>query len=283
MKWRATSSQNIIAFLQSVGSIDASGKFLRKVLEANLCRVNGRVERFGSTRLEKGDWVELAPEWQELAKVAPLQFPILYEDALCQIVDKPAGWVCSDPSCRKTFGPKLFLVHRLDKDTTGALLLAKGLQAREELMALFAARQVDKEYIALVDGLVRENKGVRESFLAKKRLFEGQTIWSQGEEAITFWEVLQRGKDATYVRCQPLTGRTHQIRVHMAELSHPLIVDRQYGEKLRSRYFAKRPLLHAQRLRFTVDGTTVDVRAPLPEDLLHVALRAGIAQPHALL
>jgi RluA family pseudouridine synthase len=267
-RWRVTARVQLARFIQEQTEI--SGKQVRRLLEQNCCKVNGRIERFGSVWLEKNTVVEFT---QITASKA--EWTVLFDSADFQIVNKPVNWVCNDANCQKTFGKNAFLVHRLDKDTTGALIIAKTIKARDELIELFAQRAIEKEYLAWVDGVVIESQGTIENFLAKKGSFQGQTIWgasSKGDLAITRWKVVFRGPSETLIRCMPLTGRTHQIRVHMAEMGHPILIDRQYARTFRSHLFATRPLLHAYRLHFTFHGQTVDVTAPLPEDFRDGAL-----------
>lgn len=261
-RFRAEKREQLAHFLQKHLSI--SGKKIRKLLEQNCCKVNGKIERFGSVWLEKGTVVEFV-----LISEVKQKWEILWDQPELQIVNKPVNWVCSPENCHKTFGSKFFLVHRLDKDTTGALLLAKSIVARDALMELFALRLVEKEYLAWVDGIVSQDHGVIENFLAKKGSFQGQTIWGsalKGDLAITKWSVVKRGKNETLVCCKPLTGRTHQIRVHMAEMGHPILIDRQYARQFRSSFFAARPLLHAYRLSFLFQDQKIDVTAKIPPD-----------------
>lgn len=266
MRLLVSRRDSLAPFLRS--SIDGcSGKKVRQFLGANLCRVNGKIERFGSRVLEKGDVVELAPAWKTYAAPSSKPpFKTLYEDERFLFVDKPAGWVSSPENCERTFGPSRHLVHRLDKDTTGVLAIAKTKAAKKDLEALFKKRSVEKEYLAIVDGAMRAPSGRKKSLLMKKRVFHGQTIWGSGNagaEAVTEWERLAVGKDSSLVLCRPVTGKTHQIRVHLAEAGHPLLVDRQYAAYFRSTLFAERPLLHARRLRFF----GYDVVSPLPLDM----------------
>lgn len=266
MKRLVSSPENLVSFIQKEMTLSCSGKFLRRVLEANLCRVNGKIERFGSTKLQRGDQVELAPNWQELLAPKEPVFRTLYEDDSCLIVDKPDGWVCQDRT-------NLFLVHRLDKDTTGALLFAKSRVKRDELMQLFAERLVEKQYLALVDGLPKQKNGVCDSLLSKKKTYQGQAIWgsaAKGARAITHWKVLAYGKQASLIECEPVTGRTHQIRVHLSEMNHPILIDRQYSERFRVSLFIKRPLLHARRLKLLYQGKEIVASAPVPEDMKSV-------------
>lgn len=279
MKWLVPNQQKLVAFLQ--GQLgDYSGKLLRKLLEANLCRINGRVERFGSRVVNGGDAVELAPSWKSVLTPKISTFELFYEDEFLKIVGKPANWVCNDKETLKSFGPKHYLVHRLDKDTTGLLILAKVPQARDQLMELFEKRAVEKQYLALVDGIPAEESGVRKSLFAKKASFDGQTIWgssSHGLTAVTAWKIIAKGVKASLVLCEPETGRTHQIRVHMSEMGHPILVDRQYAKQFRCSLFFQRPLLHAHRLRFTFQEKEIDVTAPLPTDMQGALAKVSIS------
>lgn len=277
MKWLVSETQKLVHFLQQELKPSPSGKVLRRVLEANLCRVNGIVERFGSADVLKGSVVELSPAWQSLAAPKLNKFASLYEDEHLLIVDKPMGWICTDEECTKAFGAKRYLIHRLDKDTTGVLLIAKSTEVREAMIRLFRDKKVEKLYYAIVDGVPKEERGVRKTFFAKVGFFEGQTCWgsrARGLEAETHWKVLAKGKNATLLACQPITGRTHQIRVHLAEMGHPILVDRQYAKSYRSKFFATRPLLHAARIRFLhpLSEAAIDVKAPIPTDF-----REGLA------
>lgn len=268
LRFRVEKRQQLAHFLQE--KVGGSIKAIRRSLEQNCCKINGRVERFGSTWLESGNIVEYFPP-----QVATSHWEVLFENEDFQIVDKPVNWVCSEQNCERTFGRKLFLVHRLDKDTTGALILAKNIKVRDEIMKLFAERSIVKEYLALVDGVIAQEEGTIDNYLAKKGSFHGQTIWGAarvGDHAVTSWKVLARGTSETLVSCHPLTGRTHQIRVHMAEMGHPLILDRQYASRFRSKIYAARPLLHAYRLRFNYHGEPINITCSLPLDFKNIPL-----------
>jgi 23S rRNA pseudouridine955/2504/2580 synthase len=274
LKWLVPSNQKLILFLQQQLDPAPSGKALRRVLEARLCRVNGIVERFGSSDVQKGSIVELSPSWESILSPHSSRFEILHEDDRLLVVDKPVGWVCSDEECRKAFGVGKYLVHRLDKETTGALLIAKSSKARDALIHLFKERKVEKFYYALVDGVPREQRGVCKSLFVKIGAYQGQSIWgsrSKGVLAETQWTVVCPGNNASLVQCLPVTGRTHQIRVHLAEMGHPILIDRQYAKNFRCKLFAARPLLHAARIR--LEG--IDVSSPLPADFCHALQELG--------
>ncbi len=283
LQWKVLERQKLIHFLQTKLIPAPSGKALRKALEANLCRVNGAVERFGSTSLSRGALVELALNWDEAESSKSKEHFVLYEDNDLLIVNKSAGWVCTDAECKKAFGPGRFLIHRLDKETTGALLIAKSVAMRDAMIEQFREKKVQKLYYAIVDGVPNAPKGVCQSLLAKVGQFEGQSLWGsapRGQSAETHWKVLGRGAAAALLACQPITGRTHQIRVHLAEMGHPILIDRQYAKRYRSKYFAKRPLLHAARLSFVqpLTGVKLDVAAEVGEDFAEGLAALGLLQ-----
>ena len=265
-RWKVLRAQRLIdAIRDRIPPL--SLRALKKHLESNGCRINGRIERFGSAALRPGDWIELAPiECEEISR-APT---ILFEDEQLLVLDKPVGSVCTDEAFGKRLKQKVWLCHRLDKDTTGVLLLAKSHGLALELQGLFKERQVEKTYIALVDGLVAKSEGVIRSNLAKKRSFQGQTIWGSAHSGLfaeTHWSRLKTLSDATLLECKPMTGRTHQLRVHLAEMGHPILVDRQYASQFRSKIRSARPLLHAKALSFSWRGRQYAFCADLPADL----------------
>ena len=266
MKWIVESPGKLSRFLEA--KLEGhSGKFIRRVLGANLCRVNGKVERFASTSLSQGEIVELSPVFQSVLTPKLKKIEILYENKDFRIVNKPSGFVCSkENSLLKSYE----LVHRLDKDTTGLLILAKSSKAKTKLIQLFKSFSISKSYLALVDGVVLKKEGTIQSLLIKKGFYHGQTIWGsspyQGLNAKTYYKVLETGKKASFVLIKPETGRTHQIRVHMAEMGHPILVDPHYARTYRSLIVSPRPLLHAYGLQFKYQDQEIDVRAPIPED-----------------
>lgn len=268
-KWKVHASQKLVPFLQAqMGKY--SGKFLRKnLLEAQFCRINGTIERFGSRQLMKGDLIEIASNWESRSCDKKIVPEIVYEDDLVQVINKPTGLVCNDTN----FAP-LYLVHRLDKGTTGLLILAKTKKVKEDFIVIFEKRAVKKKYLAIVDGVMKDQEGECRSLIGKKGFFEGQTIWgsveNQGLEAITRWRCLTRGHNCSLVECEPVTGRTHQIRVHMAEMGHPILGDGQYGKNFRCSFFASRHLLHAAELQFSWQGKGLELKAQVPQDF-HLA------------
>jgi 23S rRNA pseudouridine955/2504/2580 synthase/23S rRNA pseudouridine1911/1915/1917 synthase len=200
----------------------------------------------------------------------------LFEDEALLVYNKPAG-INSDEKgilqLWKSTLPHLQLVHRLDRDTTGILLLAKQPAIFDQLVSQFKQYQVNKRYLAIVDGGMEQAKGKIENYLGKKRAYAGQTIWgavasSKGLYAYTEWERLKKGHRASLVACYPKTGRTHQIRVHMAEMGHPILGDFQYGKQFQCEHRPPRTLLHAESIQFKhpLSGREMSLTAPLPDD-----------------
>lgn len=254
-----------------------SARALKKIIEQNGCEVNGRTERFASTILGKGDHICLYLEHAK-SSFSPIVEPscILFEDEALLIYNKPAG-VNSDEKgllqLWKETLPSLQLVHRLDRDTTGVLVLAKQTIVFHNLVEQFKQLQVEKRYLAIVDGIVDQVKGKIENYLGKKHAYAGQTIWGavsqvKGLYASTEWERLHKGQAASLMICYPKTGRTHQIRVHMAEMGYPILGDYQYGKQFQCTYRPLRTLLHAEAIRFhhPITGNELHVTAPLPND-----------------
>lgn len=279
LEWIVTSQEagmKLIAFLTHRVEEKYSARFLKRLIEHNGCQINGRIERFASTAVHQGDHICLYLEQVEAPPRALESQRILYEDDSLLVYNKPAG-VNSDEKgilpLLKAHDASLQLVHRLDRDTTGVLILAKGPEVFEKLVAQFKQFHVQKRYQAIVDGIVSQPKGVIENYLGKKRAYAGQTLWGavapeKGLHALTEWQRLKVGKKASLLACMPKTGRTHQIRVHLAEIGHPILGDFQYGKQFQSPYHPPRYLLHASDIHFLhpMTGKHLDLTAPLPDD-----------------
>lgn len=285
MKWRVDpdeAGKKLLVYLREKCGKYHSVKLLKRAIDAKRCSVNGRVERLANVKLERADLVELdLSKMSELTAHQTFTCTPLYEDADLLVLNKPAGLICEDPRLNAllpTYGGKLLLIHRLDKETSGALLLAKSPKAKASMIDLFKNKEIIKIYLALVDGRVSQKAGKIESYLVRKQKISGQNIWGsnkQGrahERAITFWKRQHVADEVSLLLCQLITGRTHQLRVHLSEMGHPILGDFQYGKKFTCHFRPKRHLLHAYILRFQHPWTQkeIEIKAPLPRDFVEV-------------
>ncbi|WP_348663943.1 RluA family pseudouridine synthase [Chlamydia vaughanii] len=207
------------------------------------CRINGRLERFESYKVQPGDRVTLTLQIKSEPK-------ILLDDPQFCIYDKPSH--LSTEVLAKTTG--LNIVHRLDRDTTGCILFAKNSDSAYALSQLFKKRKIHKQYTALVFGHPKKSSGQLISYTGPKSrrcgaVIFGNTDKARGKLTITQWSVICSYKNYTLMRCEPITGRTHQIRLHMQMLGHPVVGDVDYGTHYQPQNVS-RPLLHAHALSF---------------------------------
>lgn len=222
---------------------------------------------------------------------------ILYEDSHLVVVNKPAGvltipdrWDKTKVSLlgimNETLSSSVRMVHRLDKETSGLILFAKDVETQREISRQFEYREIAKSYLALVDGEIKEAAGKVELPLDEDPQHPGMTRVDEkrGKPSVTLYEILEKFKGFTLLRVTPLSGRTHQIRVHFASIGYPLAVDGLYGKRsaiylselkpnFKKKKEGERPLiarltLHAGGLRFkNRDGREITLEASLPKDL----------------
>ncbi len=281
-----------------------------KILAAHYPEVSrAAIQRFienGKVRRENGDsleskkklnpgevlLVDLSPE--PIPGLRPVDLPIgiLYEDESLVVVDKPSGMVvhpgdgtgedtlvhallhhCDEKLSTVGAPERPGIVHRLDKDTTGVIVVAKTDPVHHALVKQFAERETGKEYLALASGVPREKSGsVTLSIGRHPTIRVKMAVVENGKAAHTDWERVDGdfGGLASLLKCCIHTGRTHQIRVHLSSLGHPVVGDETYGFKpARSKIPSPpRVLLHAQKLSFThpANGELMTVEAPVPED-----------------
>lgn len=280
LRWKVTQEESgtqLLSFLKSKLPADYSTRSLKRFLDSNLCRVNDRTERFASYVLGYGDQVELLESSKQAKSKVQLEDQrILYQDADLFIYDKPSGIPADSEELLHALQgdwPFLKLAHRLDRDTTGVLIFARTPEALEKMNDLFKKRKVQKKYLAIVDGIPEKQSGIIDNYLGVLHKYQGQTLYGQvqkskGLHSITEWELAKTGKGAALLSCFPKTGRTHQLRVHLAEMGHPILGDFQYGHKFRSTYRPGRYLLHAESVVFMhpVTEQIIEVHAPIPVD-----------------
>jgi 23S rRNA pseudouridine1911/1915/1917 synthase len=275
---------------------------LQEWIRLGRVQVGGR-ERRAAYLLRAGETVEVAPAEVAPLRAAPEEIPlvVLYEDADLVAIDKPAGMVVHAGAGVNSgtlvnallhrFGAlsgvggelRPGIVHRLDRYTSGVMLVAKHDTAHRRLAAQFAAREVEKTYLALVHGAMRGESGRIETPIARDpvrrtrmtaRLKTGRAAWSE-------WKVLDRLEGFTLLGVRIGTGRTHQIRVHLSSIGHPVAGDTLYGAP--ARVEGKPPLgrffLHSHRIRFRLPSTGAEmtVVSPLPRELQEWMGRSGAA------
>ncbi len=227
-----------------------------------------------------------------------MKIEVLYEDNDLLIVNKPAGLlVIPDrfdqdlPSLNKLLeaqrNEKIWVVHRLDRDTSGAICFAKNEDTHKYLSKLFQEHQVEKYYVGLVNGHVINESDRIEAPIAEHPSKKGRMVVAKkGKEAITEYTILKQWPLYSYLQLRIYTGRTHQIRVHMQSIGHAIVADELYGDgqpfllsaikkkyKLSTKYEQEKPLLarlglHASKLSFKKEnGETITVEAPVPKDI----------------
>lgn len=272
------SGKSLLNFIKEKLDQRYSGKKLKQYIEAGACTLNQRVERFSSKQVGAGDRIY----FEEIgipksSKTSVDSKRIIYNDGSVLAYDKPSGIASDEKEWTKALETlvkaRLTLLHRLDKETSGVLLFGMDEKSSQEILRQFKQREIDKSYIALVDGVIEQDAGVIDNFLGKLAVYQGQTLWgvvnqTKGLHAKTRWKVKTRGEEVTLIECYPETGRTHQIRVHLAGLGYPILGDHQYGKRFKSSYKAPRILLHAEQLEFIhpKSGQKVVINAPVPED-----------------
>ena len=269
---------------------------IQELIEAGLVLVDGKPSK-GAHRLREGEKIaveaQARPPMRAEAESIPLD--ILYEDADVIVVNKPAGMTvhAGAGNTRGTLVNALLgrgqalsqagdalrpgIVHRLDKETSGALVVARSDKAHEHIAEQFRSRNVRKIYLALVHGKIPRDSGTITLPISRdpRRRTRMTARGSKGRHARTDWRVVARLDRCTLVEAALHTGRTHQIRAHFAAIGHPVVGDTLYGAPrvlragTRNLPLLERNFLHASRLGFShpSSGAWVEVRAPLPRDL----------------
>jgi 23S rRNA pseudouridine1911/1915/1917 synthase len=257
-------------------------------IKAGQLRVEGRVETEIRKKLHGGECLTLniLPERTDTT-FAPEALPldIVFQDAAILVINKPAGLVAHpgsgnwsgtlmnallhhDPGLKEV--PRAGIVHRLDKDTSGLLVVARTLAAQTALVRQLQARSVKREYLAVALGAVAKEGSVNAPIARHPVSRVKMAVVPEGKPAITHYQVIRAFRGATLLTCRLETGRTHQIRVHMAHLGHPLLGDPVYGRGVVSGLPPfPRQALHAARLGLIhpVSGEAMTWDAPLPEDM----------------
>jgi 23S rRNA pseudouridine1911/1915/1917 synthase len=278
---------------------DYSRSRLQQWIRDGGVRVDGQARK-PKDRMLGGEQVTVAAELEEDTRCEPqaIALRIVHEDDDLLVIDKPAGLVVH-PAAGNRDGtlqnallyhdsalatvPRAGIVHRLDKDTSGLLVVARNLTAHQALVAQLQARSVSREYLAIVWGLLVAGGTVDAPIGRHATDRKRMAVTSFGKPAVTHYRIEARYRAHTLVRVNLETGRTHQIRVHMAHIRHPLLGDPVYGGRLRppagmsaaaraAVLAFPRQALHATRLalRHPASGEVLEWHSPLPEDMLEL-------------
>lgn len=285
--------ERIDTFLAKKSGITRSQ--IQRLIEKGNISVNG-IQAGQNYKVKPGDFIVIRIPEKETDDLIPEPIPleILYKDQNLVVVNKPANMVVYPSAghnqktlmnviayhCHKlaTIGGPLRpgVVHRLDKDTSGVMVVALDDKSYYSLAEQFRVRSINRKYIALVYGKPKGNSGeivfpIGRSESDRKKM---STRIKKGKEAVTMWKVLKRLENATLIEARLGTGRTHQIRVHFASIGHPVMGDRTYGKKTEIEIKGKkviipRQMLHAETLGFIHPATDkyIEFSSPMPEDM----------------
>lgn len=275
---------------------------IQTMIKDGLALVNEKQEKPGY-KVKRGEQITLDLPERKIREVLPENIPlyVIYEDPHIIVLNKPAGLVVhpapgnytgtlvnallfhysslppSGPQAGITERERAGIVHRLDKDTSGVLVVARTHEALRSLSAQFKSRIVKKKYVALVSGVIRKGSGTIEAGIGRhvKDRKKISVHTHSAREAITAYTVKERYRNATLVEVEIKTGRTHQIRVHMAHIGHPVLGDRVYGGNKVMKHGSReinRQMLHAESLSILhpETGHPMTFIAPPPEDMKDV-------------
>lgn len=276
-------NERIDKYLASI--TDLSRETITKMIDSDFILVNGKKVK-ASYKPVLGDKIDIKEGFVKDTKIdaKKLDLDIVYEDEYLMVINKPSGLVVHPGSGNKdnTLVNGLMyytknlsdigdcdrpgIVHRLDKDTSGLMLVAKENKTHEILAEEFKKHNIHREYIALVDGIIEVSRGTIDAPIKRsKENYQKMTVAAGGKNAITNFEVIKRYKNNTLIRLVLETGRTHQIRVHMAYIGYPIHNDPVYNKKV-STSFGQ--FLHSEYLKFIhpITKKELEFRCPLPDE-----------------
>ncbi|WP_434291138.1 RluA family pseudouridine synthase [Clostridium botulinum] len=265
---------------------DKSRSYLQGIIDEGNVLVNNK-EKKRNYKLKVGDNIEVNIPEPKLLQIEPedIKLDIIYEDKDVIVVNKPQEMVVHPAPgvysgtlvnallhhCKDLSGingvARPGIVHRIDKDTSGILVVAKNDISHNNLAAQFKEHSISRVYMALVEGIIKDEQGTIEAPIGRHPIDRiKMAVVKDGRHAVTHYKVIERFKNHTLVECRLETGRTHQIRVHMSHIMHPLVGDPVYGYK-KQRFNLKGQMLHAKLLGFIHPTTRqyVEFESELPE------------------
>lgn len=272
---REEAGMRLMSFLKTKLDSSYSAKMIKRAIDRRACMVNGKSESFSSYKVNFRDRIEFNEgSMLKFSKCEIVHLRILFEDEDLLIISKAAGITSANGEIKNHLPvkyPYLEIVHRLDRHTSGALVLVKNARAKREMERLFKEREIHKEYLAIVDGTPKEKEGRVENYMGKVSSWEGQSLWGavsqNGKYALTEYTMLASGNGLSLIQAIPQTGRTHQIRSHFASIGIPILGDYQYAKSFHSSREVTRQMLHANSLKFTFFGKEISVTAPLTREM----------------
>lgn len=273
-----TTGQRLDVFV-AANMPNLSRAFIQKLCDAGRITVNGEVVGKAGHKLRLHDTVTVAYDEAEFGRVETVDLPIIYEDDDCVVINKPAGILThalgkhGNEGSVASFlrdkvsgldGDRAGIVHRLDRATSGVIIGAKNQHALSALQKQFSERKTKKTYVAIVEGHLKESEAVIDMPIERNPKAPSTfRVAPNGKDAKTHYRVLEEGSRRSMVELKPETGRTHQLRVHLAKLGHPIVGDPLYGKGK----FGDRLYLHALSLEITLPSSQRKTfSAPLPED-----------------
>jgi len=272
--------QKLAPFIKGALKEKFSLKLIKKTIEKGACRLNGRMMSYSNHLLKKGDEIEIV-----LIPLQTVQIETLYEDEFFLIINKPQGVMTDEKTLNSLVNQKVLLVHRLDKETSGLLILAKTPEIKKKFEALFREKSLIKRYLGIVDGQVLEDAGTLEAPLEEtKRAHHAVYVKKavSGPVSLTFWKKLAIGGEASFLQFEIKTGSTHQIRAHADLFNHPLLGDPIYAKKPVCKKLAPSLMLHAYYLAFIHPVTQARVESYAHPPKPFMEFLKGL-MPHATL
>lgn len=297
LKFIAENTERLDKFLASQITSVSRGK-IQKAIKDGVVLVNSKKVIESDFHLKENDQVELPEFIKEELKPSNVELKVVYENDDLAVIDKPAGMVVHPGAGNNedTLAQALLsrypgistvgdphrpgIVHRLDEDTSGLILIAKNQQSLEFLKQKFQDHSIEKEYLALVHGVLEKKHDIINIPLEKVPMKQKMKVGS-GKEAITeyFVKVSDPSGQFSLIRVKLHTGRTHQIRAHLAHVGHPIFGDQVYGMQYKQvdSQILDRQFLHAYKLKFQLlDNTWIELISELPEELKQVLQKIGI-------
>ena len=273
-----------------------SRTYIKKLIDDKKVFCNGKNVK-ASFCISENDYIKMEIPPAEIPEILPQDIPldIIYEDNDVLVVNKPKDMVvhpaaghykdtlvnavmyhCHDNLSGINGVMRPGIVHRIDKDTTGSVIICKNDNAHQKIAEQLKEHSINRVYHAICYGVIKEDEGTIETLIGRSANDRKKmaVVTSGGKEAITHFRVLKRFEEdnMTYIECRLETGRTHQIRVHMAHIGHPLLGDEVYAGNRKSRFKLKGQCLHAKTLGFIHPTTKeyIETDAPLPEYFSHL-------------